>query len=225
MKAVILAAGRGSRLKPLTDKTPKPLLRVNGKTLLEHNLDLVKKIVDEYIIVVGYMSDAIIDFLGSEYAGKGVRYVEQKELLGTGHALYTCKEYLPDDFLVLNSDDLFAKEDIEKLIPYKFSILSKEAESDFSGGKINVDQSDKLVEIVEGDHKRGDLVNVGVYKMHADIFNYDLVKIPGREEYGLPQTIISVLRDDDIKIKKANFWIQINDIEGLERARAYLNRK
>jgi len=226
MKAVILAAGRGSRLKPLTDTTPKALLKIDGLTLIEHNLELIYPFVDSYIVVVNYLGEQIIEYIGDNYKEKKIEYIRQKELLGTGDALFSCAHLLRDDeFIVLMSDDLYQRKDIESLLPYKFSLLSKEAQSSFVGGEIEVDDKDRLVSIVEGEHQKGDLVNVGVYKMSPEIFDYSLVKIPGRDEYGLPQTLVAILHKHEIIIKKANFWMQINDVKGLENAKEYIEKQ
>ncbi len=223
MKAVILAAGRGSRLRPLTNNKPKPLLKINGVSLIEYSLDLISAYVDEIIIVIGYLGNKIKKNLGDNYMGIKISYITQNEQLGTGHALYLCRDLLPDDFLVLMSDDLYSENDIKSLLPYKFALLAQEAKSDFSGGKIKINNNGELSEIVEGSHKAGELVNTAFYKMSADIFNYPLIKIPGRNEFGLPQTLVNIVDDFDIKICRAKFWMQINDIDGLEQAEKYKN--
>jgi bifunctional UDP-N-acetylglucosamine pyrophosphorylase/glucosamine-1-phosphate N-acetyltransferase len=221
MKAVILAAGRGSRLKPLTNNIPKPLIKINGISLIEYTMDLVVSYVDEIVIVVGYLADEIKKYLGDSYKGVKISYVVQNEQKGTGHALYLCRDLLKDDFLVLMSDDLYNEDDIKALLPHKFSILTQSTTSDFSGGKVIINRKEELIGIIEGNYKKGDLVNAGVYKMSAEIFNYPLVQIPDRAEYGLPQTLVSLVNDFDIKIHKATFLIQINDIKGLELARKH----
>ena len=91
MKAVILAAGRGTRLNQITENTPKPLIKINEKTLLEYKLEILPREVDEVVIIIGYKKEKIIDLLGDKYDNKKITYVEQKKLLGTGHALCMCK--------------------------------------------------------------------------------------------------------------------------------------
>ena len=78
LQAVILAAGKSTRTYPLTLTKPKPLLKILDKTILEHNLDQLRGIVDDVIIIVGYMKDAIISKLGKIYHGIKLTYVEQK---------------------------------------------------------------------------------------------------------------------------------------------------
>ena len=96
MKLVILAAGKGSRMGTLGEATPKPILKYKGKNLIQHKLEQLPENIDEIIIVIGHLGEQIVETIGSEYNGIPVTYVWQKELLGTGHSLWTAKEYLKD---------------------------------------------------------------------------------------------------------------------------------
>ena len=87
MQAVILAAGEGTRLRPLTYQTPKPLLKVAGKPILQYNLEYLEGLVDEAILVIGYKGDQIKDYFGMQFQGLSIRYVHQKERLGTANAV------------------------------------------------------------------------------------------------------------------------------------------
>ena len=78
MKAVILAAGEGVRMRPLTLRTPKPLLQVAGRPLLEHIIYALPKDINELIVVIGYLGDQIKNFLGNEYHGLKIQYIWQK---------------------------------------------------------------------------------------------------------------------------------------------------
>ncbi|RLG55664.1 MAG: glucose-1-phosphate thymidylyltransferase, partial [Candidatus Hydrothermarchaeota archaeon] len=106
MKAVILAAGRGERLEPLTETMPKCMLPLAGKPILEHIIEEVKKVgIDEITIIIGYKGEEIKNYF--EDGGKlGVKinYAEQNERLGTAHALSMV--YLDEDFLALNGDTI-----------------------------------------------------------------------------------------------------------------------
>ncbi|MCL5436004.1 MAG: NTP transferase domain-containing protein, partial [Patescibacteria group bacterium] len=99
MQAVILAAGLGTRMGSLTKERPKPLLTIENRTLLEHNLLALPKEIDEVVLVVGYLKDQVMAAVGQEFLGKKIRYVVQEELLGTGHALSQCKDVLCGRFL------------------------------------------------------------------------------------------------------------------------------
>jgi len=116
MQAVILAAGRGTRMGALTESLPKPMLEVAGKTLLEHKFDALPDEVDEIIIVIGYLGGYIHDAYGGEYQGKRILYVEQENIMGgTADALWQTKDILKDKFIVLMGDDLYYEKDLEKL--------------------------------------------------------------------------------------------------------------
>ncbi len=106
MQAIILAAGEGTRMYPLTRHVPKPLVRVNGKggvrkSLVEHNIDLLPEEVTELIFVVGYLKEQIINYFGDEFNGRKVIYVDQKKPLGTGHAISLVHKHIKSLF----SDD------------------------------------------------------------------------------------------------------------------------
>ena len=73
---IIMAAGKGSRMLPLTNSTPKPLARVNGRTLLEINMTKLEPLIDYFIIVVNYLGDQIKDFIGESFEGKKVYFVD-----------------------------------------------------------------------------------------------------------------------------------------------------
>src|SRR3989338_9231338 len=124
MQAVILAAGKSTRTYPLTLARPKPLLKVANKTLLEHNLDNLKGIVDEAIIVVGYRKNMIKKYIGNKYKNLKIRYVEQKRQLGTGHAVSLLEPYIKDRFILLMGDGIYSRKDIMECIKHQYSILT-----------------------------------------------------------------------------------------------------
>ena len=123
MQCVILAAGKGTRLRPLTDTCPKPLVKVGGKTLLDHIVGALPSSVDELIIVVGYLGDMIKEYCGEEFHGRKVTYVVQEEQNGTAKALWLCKELLHGRFLFLFADDIHGKGDLARATSYVRSIL------------------------------------------------------------------------------------------------------
>lgn len=223
MQAVILAAGRGTRLRPLTYHVPKPMIRVVGKNLLEHNIDKLPDEIDEIVLVVNYLAEQIMNHFGDEYRGKKVKYVRQKKVLGTGHALFSCRNILKDKFLVMMGDDIYNQEDIKISLKHDNCMLVQEITGKFAGGRIRLNKDGHLEDIVEGVHNRksGSLVNTGFYVLTSDIFNYKLVPL-GNGEFGLPQTLVKMGQDNDVKIEKAKKWIQISDLAGLKRAEKIL---
>ena len=107
-KAVLLVGGRGTRLKPLTDTIPKALLEVNGKTIIEHLFDLLKKYgIRDVILCVGYLKEKIKEYFGDgSRIGINISYVEENEPLGTAGPLSLAKKHLKGSFIVSNGDEL-----------------------------------------------------------------------------------------------------------------------
>ncbi|MBI2650811.1 NTP transferase domain-containing protein [Candidatus Woesearchaeota archaeon] len=107
-KAVLLVGGRGTRLKPLTDKIPKALLEVKGKTITEHLFDLLKKYgIRDVVLCTGYLRDKIKEHFGDgSTLGINITYIEEKEPLGTAGPLKLARKYLKDSFIVSNGDEL-----------------------------------------------------------------------------------------------------------------------
>ena len=83
MKIVILAAGKGTRLLPLTQSTPKPLLRFGGQTILDHTFKALPAAIDEAVIVINYLGEQIKDYCGASFHGRPINYVEG-QTKGTG---------------------------------------------------------------------------------------------------------------------------------------------
>lgn len=123
MKAVILAAGTASRLRPLTSNTPKCLLKVNGKTLLERTLDnFISNGITEFLIVTGYLQEMIIDFVKNNYPELNVKFLYNKDFATTNniYSLYLAEEFAcGNNFILSDSDILFSKDIITALLADK----------------------------------------------------------------------------------------------------------
>jgi len=108
MKAVILAAGKGTRLRPLTDNKPKGMVEVDGQPILTHCFQQLADLgVDEFVVVVGYRKQDIIDYYGDEFEGTPITYAHQREQKGLAHALLTVEEHIDDDFMLILGDNIF----------------------------------------------------------------------------------------------------------------------
>jgi UDP-N-acetylglucosamine diphosphorylase / glucose-1-phosphate thymidylyltransferase / UDP-N-acetylgalactosamine diphosphorylase / glucosamine-1-phosphate N-acetyltransferase / galactosamine-1-phosphate N-acetyltransferase len=218
MQAVILAAGKGTRMGGLTKDRPKPMLLYRGKNLIEHKLDALPSQVKEVIIVVGYLGSAIREHFGDSYKGLPIRYVEQKELLGTAHCVWQAKGHIKERFMVLNGDDLYGREDLEALAREERAILAnRDATPMQKKGKLLLNADGSLRDIVEDFEGTLDspLINTGACVMTPDIFSYEPAQIPGKKEYGLPQTIVQMLGRREIRIVEATYWKQITSPEDL----------
>lgn len=221
MKAIILAAGEGTRLRPLTNKKPKVMVELAGKPIVEHNLEKLPEELDEIIFVVNYKKEQIINYFGNSFAGKKITYIEQEKLDGTGGAVDRCRDLVDSKFLVLMGDNVYTKKDIERCLEYENSMLVVEKDGPIAGGNVVVDENDKLLEIQEGKHEGKILFNAALHVISPEYFDYEPVEWkPG--EFGLPQTIVKMAQDHDVKIVKTDNWLQINTIEELEEAEKQL---
>lgn len=206
--AVIMAAGTGTRLAPLTLTVPKPLIRLVGKTPLEFNLDNIAGKVREIVIVVGYLKEKITDYLGDAYKGTKIRYVYQKTPDGTAHALAVAKdEVKTKQILVLNGDDIYDRELIDKALGTSENCIVGKKEADWQNyGVLQAGKGKFLETIVEKPEDFvGDLINIGLYKLESDIFDYfGKIKKSVRNEYEITDMITKYAKDRKIAIVGCN---------------------
>ncbi|MEM3458641.1 MAG: sugar phosphate nucleotidyltransferase [Candidatus Bathyarchaeia archaeon] len=181
MKAVVLAAGEGVRLQPITSTRPKHLIKVGGKTILGHCLSAVKSCgVDEVLIVVHYMGNAIREFFGDgKRFGLKIDYVEQKGVLGTGDAVSVAEPYVEEDFLLVYGDLLFSAEAVKNVANLHreekpaATMAVVPVENPENYGVVELENEKTVKRIVEKPN-RGEaptnLVNAGIYVFSTEIF-------------------------------------------------------
>jgi bifunctional UDP-N-acetylglucosamine pyrophosphorylase/glucosamine-1-phosphate N-acetyltransferase len=223
--AVILAAGQGTRLRPLTDATPKPMLLVAGRPILEWTLSVLPPEIMRVILVVGYRKEQVMEHFGSRWNDRDIVYVEQHELNGTGGAVHACREHLSGRFLVMNGDDLYAAEDVARVAQHDYALLGMSTEDAGRFGVIVKDDAGRIVGIAEGvvsTEKRPGIINIGVYAMDDRFFDYTLVPLGSKGEFGLPQTLASMTKDIPLTIVPATFWHPIGYPEDIATANRLL---
>lgn len=222
MHAVILAAGRGTRMGTFTDHCPKPMLPIAGRPKLAYTIERLPDEVDEVIIVVGYLGGVIRDFFGETFAGKRIRYVEQSILNGSGGALSLVQEMVGERFLVLNGDDLYHRDDLIRMLGHDLAFLACEREDADRFGVLETDEAGRLVAIIERPHgPEYTLVNTGAYMLNHDFFTYPLVPI-SETEYGLPQTLMQMRDRHEIVVEQTTHWLPIGTPEDLKTAESHL---
>lgn len=218
MQVVILAAGRGTRMKNLTNEIPKPMLKIKGKPILEHKLDALPDEIDEIIFVVGYRRGKIEEYFSDSFNGKKISYVVQENLNGTGGAIALVKDLVEGKFLVMMGDDLYRRDDIKNIIQYDRAILASVVDNPSQFGVFKVDENGNLLEIIEKPiNPPSNLINTGLYVITKEFFDYELVPI-SETEFGLPQTLVKMAKDFPIKIIKTDKWQPIGNLEELEEA-------
>lgn len=108
MQGVVLAAGVGTRLQPLTVDRPKALVTIAGKPLLSHGFEaLIEAGIEELIVVVGYRGEDILDYYGNTFEDVPITYARQAEQRGTAHALLAAEQYVEDDFALMYGDNVY----------------------------------------------------------------------------------------------------------------------
>jgi UDP-N-acetylglucosamine diphosphorylase/glucosamine-1-phosphate N-acetyltransferase len=208
MKAVVLAAGEGVRLQPITATRPKHLIEVGGKPILEYCLDALKASgVTDVIIVTHYMGDAIRKFFGGgERLGLKISYVEQNETLGTGNAVSTVNPHVDDDFVLVYGDLLFAPETMANVVQlYEaekpsavMAVVPVETPENYGIVDIAADKKVKrIVEKPSSGEAPSNLANAGLYVFSNEIFDkLRQTKASVRGEWELTDAVSLLIKDE-----------------------------
>lgn len=214
MKAIILCAGKSTRLYPLTLTCPKPLIKIANKTILEHNLEELSGLIDEAIIVVGYKKEMIIDAIGKNFGKIKISYVEQIEQLGTGHAILCAKDKIKDNekFLIVPGDDLFSKIDIKNCLKYEFSVLCKEVSDPEKWGIVVSDKTGFIIDIEEKPkHPKSNTANTALWVMNKDIISImEKQKKSIRGELEITCALKEFIKKNKVKcVTVLDYWLPI----------------
>ncbi|WP_226007466.1 sugar phosphate nucleotidyltransferase [Natrinema salinisoli] len=200
--AVVLAAGEGARLRPLTKHRPKPMLPAATKPILEHVFDaLVDAGITEITVVVGYGRTHVQSHFGSTYRDAALEYVVQEKQLGSGHALLAAEPDVSEPRLVLNGDQLVAQRIVEDVLAAyddgddaiaTLGLIRHEDVDEYGG--VICDDDGYVTEIVE--HPSDDRtyqLNAGVYVFEPELFEYLRVPDPQLNEYSLTDGIANAI--------------------------------
>ena len=220
MKAIILAAGEGTRLKPLTLDIPKSLISIGGKPIIDRIFESLPDEIDEVFIVVGHLKEKIKSHLGDNFRGKKVSYANQIDKHGTFGALLSARSFLSEGevFLVLNGDDIHRKEELQKFMSGMRSFgVQKMIMPNYYSVLVNDDDHiEGFRSQTEEEKKSGTLVATGVYTLDTKIFDHPGVVVNGGE-YGLPQTILAQKDLYPVKAILTTSWFPINSFEDIEK--------
>jgi len=216
MKALVLAAGESTRMRPLTANRPKPLLFVGGRPFLEHTIIALKNAgIKEIILLVGYKKEKIKEhFKNGKKFGVKIGYAEQKERLGTAHAVGTVE--MKNDFLCINGDVVITKELVNGLMDF----YKKHKEVVVTGVNVNNPKEfgvlkvkdNKLKDILEKPkNARCCLINAGVYVFTPDIFGFiRKTKKSKRNEYEITSSIRTMMNKKEVHVfVSENEWVDV----------------
>ena len=177
MQAIILAAGLSKRLRPLTDSTPKCLLKIGGKTILEMTIDnVLKNGINDFVMVTGYRENMIKDFISIKYPNLKIQYLTNSDFANNNnsYSLWMAKEKITGECILLDSDILFDYGIISKLLSSEYqnclavNTNHKLCEEEI---KVIIDSSNKILHIgkeLVPDESFGE--SIGIEKFSADFF-------------------------------------------------------
>jgi glucose-1-phosphate thymidylyltransferase len=199
MKAVVLAAGEGTRLRPLTEDKPKGMVEVDGKPILTHCFEQLTGLgADELVVVVGYLKERIIEHYGDEFEGVPITYTHQREQNGLAHALLSVEEHIDDDFMLMLGDNIFQAnlEDVvqrqrEERADAAFLVEEVDWEEASRYGVCDTNKYGEITDVVEKpDDPPSNLVMTGFYTFTPAIFHAcHLVQPSNRGEYEISEAI------------------------------------
>jgi len=197
MKAIILAAGKGTRMLPLTENIPKVLVPIAGKPFLWYLLkNLQKAGINEFGLIVGYKQEKIKEFI-YEYGIENVSFIEQTEQLGTGHALMKAKEFAGNEkFLLVCGDNLHSTEDIKQIISQERNTIASFEVNNPSAYGVLVVEDGKLVRIDEKpENPVSNLIGTGLYLLYPEIFEEaEKINKSERGEYELTDAMTALAK-------------------------------
>lgn len=229
MKAVVLVAGKGTRMEPLTSGCSKVMLQVANKPILEHILNsAIEAGIEGFVFITGYLEEQIKEYFGNGSKwGVSIEYVQQKEQLGTANAIGCAKGYVDGAFLVLNGDMLIGQEDLKALISRieEAVICVKEVENPSDFGVLETDDS-RVVRIIEKPkNPPTNLANAGIYLFRQSIFDFiDRTRASVRNEFEITDSI-QMLIDSGAAVGYSPLegnWIDIGYPWDLLKANEYL---
>jgi UDP-N-acetylglucosamine diphosphorylase/glucosamine-1-phosphate N-acetyltransferase len=224
MKAVILAAGEGVRLQPVTSTRPKHLIKVGGKPILEHCLNALQASgISEMLIVVHYMGDMIRQYFGDgQKLGVRIMYVEQKSAVGTGDAVGVVEPHVSGDFILVYGDLLFTEKAVKSVLELHqkekptatMAVVPVDKPENY--GIVELEKDTYIKRIVEKPNRQEaptNLANAGIYVLPTEIFRkIEQISASSRGEWEITDAISLMLKDEtNFRIAKLSRedWLDI----------------
>lgn len=232
MHGVVPAAGRGTRLRPLTDDRPKALVPVDGRPLLTHVFETLAPHVETYVVVVGYLGDRIREYYGDAFDGRPITYVEQADQRGLAHAVEQAEPAVDGPILQLNGDNVLRGNVGDVVRTHRESgadatllvedVSRKRAKR---GGVVRIEDGEVVGLVEKPDDPPTTLATTGCFAFSPRIFEACRAIVPSeRGEYELPDAI-EWLADHGGRVETVELdgWrVNVNTETDIERAEAHL---
>jgi NDP-sugar pyrophosphorylase family protein len=219
LDAIILAAGKGTRLRPYTETTPKPLLDVQGRPILDWIIGALPP-VDRLVVVVNHLAEQIEAYLAKQPHVKDWATVRQAVPRGTGDALMSCKgEVTAGKVMVLNGDDLIGRADLAKLAAVPMGILAHPVNEPENYGILFRNADGTLKEVIEKPERLSppQPANIGGYVFPKEVFNLSL-PLSKRGEYEITDAVSQLAARGAFHVVAADYWLPIGTIAQWEAA-------
>ncbi|WP_115863525.1 bifunctional sugar-1-phosphate nucleotidylyltransferase/acetyltransferase [Halorussus litoreus] len=224
-QAVVLAAGEGTRMRPLSGSVPKPMLPVADRPLAAHTADAaVHAGADELILVVGYEADAVREYFGTEYAGIPVRYAVQEKQAGTADAVRAARAHLDGQFAVLNGDNLYDPASVAALFengpsvgayrvddPSNYGVLTTDSDGEDGDGGDGDAGEDRTITDIEEKPSDPDtnLANAGAYVFPEEAREWLDVPASERGEHEITDVLARVVAEYDVAYAELDRWLDV----------------
>ncbi|MFC3956970.1 bifunctional sugar-1-phosphate nucleotidylyltransferase/acetyltransferase [Halovivax cerinus] len=211
MQTVVLAAGKGTRMRPLTDRRPKPMVPVADRPLVAHTVDAaVEAGASRIVLVVGYEAEPIREYFGETHAGVPITYVRQERRLGTADAVRVAAAELDDaPFVVLNGDALFDQASLDSLFQGGPAVASVRVDDPTQYGVLDV-ADDVITGIVEKPAEPpSDLINAGAYLFPAGAREWLDVPESERGEHELTDVLERAIDRVDVRPVPLERWLDV----------------
>lgn len=192
---------------------------------MEYTLQNLPPEIDEIIFVIGYKGQMVRDVFGASYGGRAVRYVEQQQPLGTGHAARQAAPLIRGTFLLLYGDDVYGPEGLRRLIRHDWALLVRRVERPERFGVITLDAEGNVERIIEKPAEFvSDLSWVGACVVQPELLSIETPLSP-RGEYEAPDMVNALIRRGvRFKVELADLWLPGNTREEVRAAEGELRR-
>lgn len=220
-EVIIMAGGRGERLKPFTDNTPKPMLHVGGKPILERIIEsLYNHGFRKFTITLNYKADAIEDYFGDgKNHGVDISYIKEEKRLGTAGSLSLLPKTPKNPFLIINGD-ILTQVNFHSLVTFHVqhnsvaTMCVREYFLDIPFGVVTTD--DHYITDIKEKPEQRHLINAGIYMLNSEV----LSRVPKDQYFDMPD-LFNILLDEEKKLTAFHIneeWIDVGRIDHLTQA-------
>jgi glucose-1-phosphate thymidylyltransferase len=235
MKAIIPAAGAGTKLRPHTYTQPKALIPLAGKTILSIIVDQLHEAgVNDFIFIIGYLGEKIQDYVKAKYPHLNCYFIQQNERHGTGHAIDLAKEIVGDDEIFIVLGDTIAEYDVKEMLSSPYSMLGvKKVDDPRNFGVAEIEEDGFISRVVEKPAiPKSNMALVGLYKIKETNFLFDCLQkiintnIKTNDEFNLTDALECMIQSGaKFKPCKVQNWFDCGKKETLLESNATLLKK